>query len=85
MKYQPIYSDEYIRRVRALFDQGLSYKLIGLRLGVSETVIAGIVHRNGFPPRPSPINYGQPPRKEPQTLRRAGRTTLPPLPSLSEQ
>ena len=78
-----VWSEEIIRQLRELWDQGLSTAEIGRRLGVSKNAIVGKAHRLDLTARPSPI------RREPQDRAqerptpaiRTGEPTLPPLPS----
>ena len=47
----PIRSAEFLASARAFWDKGYSMTSIGMELGVSKNVIAGIAHRNDFPAR----------------------------------
>jgi hypothetical protein len=40
---------------RRLWDEGLSVRLIGERVGATKSSIVGYAHRHRWPPRPSPI------------------------------
>lgn len=48
-------SPEFIAEARKCWERGLSTAAIGKELGVTKNVIVGVAHRNGFPPRPSPL------------------------------
>lgn len=50
-----IHSPETVLTARAFWDVGYSIREIGKRMGVTLNVVAGLAHRNNFPPRPSPI------------------------------
>ena len=72
-----------IAGLRALWDEGHSTSEIGRRMGVSKNAIVGKAHRLDLPARESPIRplgSGARPR---QAAKRAGKTTLPPLGSVS--
>lgn len=75
--------EQRIAKLKELWpDKSLSTAEIGRRLGVSKSAAIGKAHRLDLPGRESPIK----PRrhgKTPEPTRRAGVTTLPPLPSLS--
>lgn len=49
------HSPASIAGVRTYWDAGLTLTQIGRKIGVTRNVVAGIVHRNKFTPRPSPI------------------------------
>jgi hypothetical protein len=49
------HSDEFIAKVRAIWDRGFTAGRIAGILNVSKNAISGIARRNGFAPRPSPI------------------------------
>jgi GcrA cell cycle regulator len=42
-------------RARRLWDAGVATSEIGRQCGCTKSAIVGYAHRNGFPPRPSPI------------------------------
>lgn len=48
-------NSEVMSRFRALWDEGVSTRLIGERLGCSKNAVVGKAHREHFPARPSPI------------------------------
>jgi GcrA cell cycle regulator len=66
--------------LRAMWGEGLSAIAIGRRLGVSCNAVTGKVRRLQLAPRPSPIRRDRPPRRR---IPRAGKITLPVLPSLA--
>lgn len=80
------WATETIASLRQLWDEGLSTKKIGDRLGTSKNAVVGKAHRLDLPSRPSPIRRRDPnapfvPRKP--RAPRVGRVSLPRLPSLS--
>lgn len=75
------WSDDAIRQLRKLWDEGLSAAQIGLRLRTSKNSIVGKAHRIGLPPRVSPIVRKVEPGPS-YTPRVRSRPTLQPLPSL---
>lgn len=54
------WTDENIAILCALWDEGLSTRLIGLRMGVSKNCIIGKANRLHLSPRPSPVKRGTP-------------------------
>lgn len=80
------WADETILRLRALWDEGLSTREIGGRLGLTKNAVVGKAHRLGLPSRPSPIQRNGPPgERKPRQPRRvaAGTSTLPQLGSVA--
>lgn len=49
------WTDQKIVRLQALWHEGLSTAEIGRRLEVPKNAVIGKAHREGLPPRPSPI------------------------------
>ena len=78
------WSDEEIVLLRELWAAGVSETAIGRAIsGRTKHMVRGKAKRLGLPARPNPA----PPvrsRVRPPEVHRAGRTTLPPLPSLGE-
>jgi hypothetical protein len=78
------WSDEETRLLCELWAAGVSSAAIGRKIGGrSKHMVQGKARRLGLSARPNPA----PPvrqRVRPPEVHRAGRTTLPPLPSLSE-
>lgn len=50
-----VWTAQDCQRLRKLFDEGLSYKNIGERMGVGKNAITGKIHRLKFPLRENPI------------------------------
>lgn len=50
------WTDERLKQLKSLWDDGLSISQIGEELGVSRNAVAGKVHRLGLPKRQSPIS-----------------------------
>ena len=78
-----VWPEERIARLRVLWGEGHSIAEIGRRLGFTKSAVVGKARRLDLPERPSPIRRGGPGPKPPKP-RRAGATTLPPLPSLTD-
>ena len=76
------WSDANIARLRTLWAEGHSVAEIGRRMGVSKNAVVSNADRLGLDARPSPIRRSAPAKAAP--IPRAGRTTLPPLPSLQQ-
>jgi hypothetical protein len=69
---------------RRLYDEGVSYTSIGEQIGAAPSLIGQFAARH-WPPRDKTMAYQPGGRKRDATRRRprpAGRSTLPPLPSL---
>lgn len=64
----PEWPEERVRRLRVLWNEGLSCAEIGRTLGTTTNSIVGKAHRLGLPGRPSPIKGGAP--KGPRPPRR---------------
>jgi GcrA cell cycle regulator len=85
----PEWSEERIARVRLLWDEKVSTRLIALDLGVTKNAIIGVARRRGFTPRPSPIHrVGERPARPPLLREgnvpaepRAPRAPKPPQPT----
>jgi GcrA cell cycle regulator len=78
------WTPEAVLRLREMWDEGLSTAEIGRRLFVTKNCVVGKAHRLGLPSRGSPIrpagSGANPGRRHPP---KAGKASLPPLPSLS--
>jgi hypothetical protein len=70
-----------VRAFRRLYDEGASYTQIGEQIGASPSLIGQFASRH-WPPREQALAY-QPGGRKRDRPRPAGRSTLPPLPSLS--
>jgi hypothetical protein len=66
---------------RRLYDEGATYKHIGEQVGAAPALVSAFASRH-WPPRDKAMAYQPGGRKRDQTPRPAGRSTLPPLPSL---
>jgi hypothetical protein len=78
------WSDEETQLLRELWAAGVSEAAIGREIGGrSKHMVHGKARRLGLPQRPNPAPPVRP-RVRPPEVHRAGRTTLPPLPSLGE-
>jgi GcrA cell cycle regulator len=78
------WSDEDVERLRELWAAGVSLSAIGREIGGrTKHMVQGKAQRLGLPARPNPVPPVRP-RVRPPEVHRAGRTTLPPLPSLGE-
>jgi len=78
------WSDEEIVLLRELWAAGMSETAIGGQLGGrTKHMVHHKARRLGLPARPNPVPPVRP-RVHPPEVHRAGRTTLPPLPSLGE-
>jgi hypothetical protein len=67
---------------RRLYDEGASYKSIGEQVGAASSLIIAFASRH-WPPRDKAMAYKPGGRKRDRDRPRpAGRSTLPPLPSL---
>jgi GcrA cell cycle regulator len=73
------WAEETIRRLRDLWDEGLSTADIGRRLGLTKNAVVGKAHRLDLPARPSPIRRDGQPRPVYVRKPRVLRETLPPL------
>jgi GcrA cell cycle regulator len=71
---------ERIERLRAYWAAGLPVRAIGRLLDVSCNAVTGKARRLHLAPRPSPIRRDRPQRRR---IPRAGKVTLPVLPSLA--
>jgi GcrA cell cycle regulator len=71
------WAEETIRRLRALWDEGLSTADIGRRLGLTKNAVVGKAHRLDLPARPSPIRRDGQPRPVYVRKPRALKETLP--------
>jgi hypothetical protein len=68
---------------RRLYDEGATYKHIGERVGAAASLVGAFAARH-WPPRDMAMAYQPGGRKRDRDRPRpAGRSTLPPLPSLS--
>jgi hypothetical protein len=69
-------------RARRLYDEGATYKEIGKQVGAAPSLISQFASRH-WPPRDQAMAYQPGGRKRDRARPRpAGRSTLPPLPSL---
>lgn len=68
---------------RRLYDEGATYKVIGEQVGAAPSLVSQFAARH-WPPRDKAMGYQPGSRKRSRPPRRlpAGRSTLPPLPSL---
>jgi GcrA cell cycle regulator len=73
------WNDDLVRRLRALWQAGLSTAEIGRHLGMSKNAIVGKAHRLNLPARPSPIRTC--PTADPAPPR--PRQPVPPLTALT--
>ena len=76
------WSDANVARLRALWAEGHSVAEIGRRMRISGNAVVGKADRLGLEARPSPLRHAAPAKAAP--IPRAGRITLPPLPSLQQ-
>lgn len=53
------WNPEQVAELRRLWDEGLSTRLIGLRMGVTKNAVIGKANRLGLSPRPTPIQRSQ--------------------------
>ena len=77
---------EEVRLLRELADQGMTRREIAKRINRSMDSIGGKLRKLGVKGAPVNRTHGPGGRFQPQPklVHRAGRSTLPPLPSLSE-
>jgi hypothetical protein len=62
----PEWSEEDVARIRLLWDEKMTTRLIALDLGCTKNAVIGVARRRGFPPRPSPIHrVGERPARPP--------------------
>lgn len=54
------WNPEQVAELRALWAEGLSTRLIGLRMGISKNSVIGKANRLHLSPRPSPVKRGEP-------------------------
>jgi GcrA cell cycle regulator len=69
-------------RLAGLWDEGLSTREIGLRLGRTKNAVVGMAHRLGLAARPSPVRRTGEPAPAPPPRVRVAAATLPPLRSV---
>ena len=67
-------------RVRELWRIGLSMSAIAERMGCTKNAISGYIHRNGFDPRPSPIQPSPRSKAHPKRATRPRARPLAPKP-----
>jgi hypothetical protein len=58
-------TDEAVALARVLWDEGVVASAIAQRIGVTKDTLLGLVHRRGWPARPSPIGVRKAPLKPP--------------------
>ena len=75
------WTEDNVATLRQLYDEGHSFTVIGRRLKTTKDAAHCKAKRLGFPPRGSPI-HARPSGSPPKSPARAGKSTLPPLPSL---
>ena len=63
MSETPVWTDERLKKLKDLWNKGLSISQIGEELDVSRNAIAGKVYRLGLPKRQSPISTKSAPKK----------------------
>lgn len=69
MADSPVWTEERLKKLKDLWNKGLSISQIGEELDVSRNAIAGKVYRLGLPKRQSPISSkSAPAKKAPEAL-----------------
>lgn len=84
MVNNPEWPDELWQKCLSLKRQGLDNHRIAAALGVSREAVMGKLWRKGISAKPGVSELDKPPSaREPRVRVRAGKTTLPPLASVS--